>query len=134
MNKKTNEKEILFFTYGTLKQNYGNYNAILKDKSEFLGTFSTEPNYTMYDGGFPIVEREGNTSIIGELHKTSDPQTIDRVFSLEGCHREQNHPNSWYTYDIIETPYGQAIMFVMDKGTSKRNKIVETGNWSYVSI
>jgi gamma-glutamylcyclotransferase (GGCT)/AIG2-like uncharacterized protein YtfP len=128
------KKEYIFLTYGTLKLNNGNYNAILKDNSEFLGVFKTKPKYTMYDGGFPIVERDGNTSIVGELHRVTDENTINRVFSLEGCHKQQDHPNSWYTYDVIDTPHGEAVMFVMNEGNSGRTKQLETGIWGYESI
>jgi gamma-glutamylcyclotransferase (GGCT)/AIG2-like uncharacterized protein YtfP len=124
------DNKMLLFSYGTLMMNYGNYQRILKDNSEFLGTFETEPVYTLFDGGFPIVERNGNTSIKGELHYTEYSEVINRVFALEGCSKTQHNPNSWYDYDLIETPYGTAVIFVMDKNKSGRNNKIESGIWT----
>ena len=132
MNKTTNleENKMLLFSYGTLCKGYGNYDYILKGNSEFLGVFQTKPEYTLFDGGFPIVEREGETSIKGELHYVEDLNTINRTFSLEGCSKEQYNPQSWYDYDLIDTPYGKAVMFVMNKNKSGRSKVITTGKWS----
>lgn len=121
------QEEILFFVYGTLKAGY--YNNRLLKKAEFLGTHATEPVYTLFDGGFPIVERGGKTSVKGEVWKATDDETIFDVFRLEGCKREQNAPGSWYTYDKIDTPYGEAHIFVMDEGKGGRNTIINTGVW-----
>lgn len=122
-NQKT-----LFAVYGTLKGAYGNH-SLLENTSKYLGVIKTPANYTLFDGGFPVVERGGDTSIECELYETEDNATISRVFSLEGCHKEQNHPDSWYTYDKIKTEHGEAIMFVMNKGTSKRSVVIDTGVW-----
>ena len=124
------EDKMLLFSYGTLMKNYGNYRNILENNSEFLGTFETQSIYTLFDGVFPIVERNGNTSIKGELHYCNHAETINRVFALEGCSKTQNNPNSWYDYDLIETPYGTAIIFVMDENKSSRTNKLESGIWN----
>lgn len=124
MKKET----VIFAVYGTLKSKHGNHRGRL-NKAEFLGVFRTPTSYTLLDGGFPIVERGGDTSVEVELYKTDDENAIQSVFSLEGCDREQNSPSSWYTYDLLETPFGQATMFVMNEGRSGRNKKIESGVW-----
>jgi len=118
----------IFGVYGTLRRGYGN-NRCLGD-AKFLGEFKTEPNYTLFDGGFPVCERGGNTSIHIELFETDNPEIISDVNSLEGCTGIKGHPANWYDVDYINSPYGIATIFVMNKGTSGRNKILETGKWN----
>lgn len=124
---KNEQETILFFVYGTLKKGYGNHGRLRN--AEFLGTHVTEPVYTLFDGGFPIVERGGKTSVVGEVYKATDAKTIAGVFELEGCKREQDAPGTWYTYDKIATPYGEAHIFVMNEGKGGRNTIINTGVW-----
>lgn len=121
-------KKVLFFTYGSLKRGY--WNNILLKKSKFLGEHITNPEYTLYNGGFPVVERNGNTAIHGELFLCEDENTISNVFDLEGCSSQiQGDKNNWYDYDKINTQYGEAIIFVMDKGKSNRTQILKSGIW-----
>jgi len=116
--------------YGTLLSGFGNNILFQNPNSKLIDTFTTEPIYTMYTGGFPVCERDGNTSIVGELWETTSEATARNVFGLEGCTFMQQHsPDSWYDYDIQKTKHGDAIMFVMKKGTSGRSKVVLTGNW-----
>ncbi len=118
---------MIFAVYGTLKSAYGNHRCL--GNAEFLGVFRTPPNYTLFDGGFPIVERGGNVGIECELYQTDDEKAIRSVFGLEGCDREQDSPGSWYTYDLLDTPFGQATMFVMNPGAGGRSNIIESGVW-----
>lgn len=122
-----NNKEQLFFVYGTLKKGY--WNNYLFDGGKYLGKVETEPKYTLFHGAFPVVERDGTTSIQGELYRLTDEDEIQSVFDLERCSRIQGDKSSWYDYDIIETPYGKAIIFVMDKGKSRRETILKNGIW-----
>lgn len=119
-----------FFVYGTLKK--GKHNNGVMGDSKFLGTAKTEPVYTLFDGGFPIVERGGNTAISGEVFETENEATINRIFNLEGCSKEQHNPRSWYDYDKIETPYGEAVIFVMNEGRSGRGQhlVLNSGVWT----
>jgi gamma-glutamylcyclotransferase (GGCT)/AIG2-like uncharacterized protein YtfP len=120
-------KKALFFVYGTLCKGHGNH--YLLENTKYYGEHNTEPIYTLYTGSFPIVERGGETSIKGQLFYTENENIIKNVFRLEGCSFEQNSPDSWYTYDLIDTPFGKAIIFVMDKGKSRRTNIVKSGKW-----
>ena len=125
MNKN---KEIIFFVYGTLKR--GHYNHSVLGKPEYLGEFKTESKYTLFDGGYPIVERGGNTSIKGELFKLIDERDIQNIFNLEGCYSQiQGDKDNWYDFDYINTPHGKAIIFVMNKDKSQRINKIESGIW-----
>lgn len=120
----------LFLVYGTLKQGHGNHRIIAHPSTKFKGTFATPPNYTLFDGGFPVVERGGETAIQGELYEVSDAETIGDVFGLEGCgSMEQHNPANWYDFDLIDTPEGEAVMFVMDFQESGRKQIIKSGKW-----
>lgn len=120
-------KGVLFFFYGTLKQGF--YNDYLTKNMEYLGEFTTLPKYTLYDGGFPVVERDGETSIKGELYLCSDEREAKEIFQLEGCIGKQGDIKNWYDFDMLDTKYGKAIMFVMDKGKCMRTKIIKEGVW-----
>lgn len=118
---------MIFAVYGTLKQGYGNH--YLLQKAKYIGLHTTEPKYSLFDGGFPIVERDGSHPVVVELYESNDEKIINKVHALEGCTGIQNHPNNWYDFDYIQTPKGEARMFVMNKGKSKRNRIIHNGNW-----
>lgn len=123
------KNKCLFFVYGTLKKGYGNHGYHLGN-AKFLGDFITEPKYTLFNGGFPVVERGGDTSIKGELYLSEDPKKIQSTFDLEGCSSQQKGDSrNWYDFDEIETEHGPAVMFVMNKGESKRTQILNDGIW-----
>lgn len=117
----------LILVYGTLKKNKSNHRFL--SNAIFLDNFITPAKYTLYDGGFPVVEREGNTSIHCELYEVNDVETVKRLHSLEGFTGIQYHKDNWYDIDIIETPYGEAIMYVQNKNQSGRAKTIESGVW-----
>lgn len=121
-------KPVLYFVYGTLKAQYGNH-RVLGNNPEFKGEFSTKEIYTLFDGGFPVVERGGETSIKGELYLVSGKEDILNVFSLEGSTPIQGSSENWYDWDKIFTEHGEAIIFVMDQGKSGRTEILESGEW-----
>lgn len=119
-----------FLVYGTLKRNHGNNRLLQAPGVEFVGTVETEPKYTLFDGGFPVVERGGNTSIKGELFKVDNPEVVRSVNALEGYTGERGNPDNWYDTDEVVLANGiVADMFVMDKGQSRRTTIVESGEW-----
>jgi len=122
-----NQNKVLFAVYGTLKENRSNHGVL--GNAVKLGNCKTSPSYTLFDGGFPIVERDGSTPITIEVFETSDEKTINRVFSLEGCTGIKGHPENWYDFDEIETPFGKAVLFVMNKNKSQRLNIIENGTW-----
>lgn len=117
---------MIFATYGTLKFGYSNH-YLLKD-AKFLGEWKTNPHYTMYGGGFPIVERGGTDSMQVELYKTDDEHTIHNVNSLEGCTGIQHHEDNWYDFDYLDTPHGKAVIFVMNH--AGRREVIKNGLWN----
>lgn len=116
------------FVYGTLKKGHGN-NGYLGD-SKLIGPAKTAPKYTLFDGGFPIVERGGETSIIGEVYEVTDPEALADVYALEGYKGTPGSPDNWYDVDVVTLDNGiEAEMFVMNAGESRRHNVVASGEW-----
>lgn len=123
--------EKFIFVYGTLKAAYGNHRCLEHPTTEFVGEIETPPIYTLYDGGFPIVEREGNTSIKGELYKVVEPSVVRSVYNLEGYSGTPGSHNHFYDVDTFETEHGTAEIFVMPKGSvGNRGTVLESGVWN----
>lgn len=124
-------KEILLCTYGTLRLGHGNYHAYLEGASEHLGTFQTEPKFTMYgkNAGFPVVVDRGSTSIEYDLFRVTDNSVLRGVHGLEGFRGIKGDPSNWYDITEIETPFGTAYMYVMHKDL-RPDSIIESGNWN----
>lgn len=92
------------FVYGTLKRGHENH-ALLQD-SKFIGK-SFVQNHTLYGSVIPFaVENEG-TYISGEVYEIDD-LTERNLDELEG------YPD-WYGKKMVETKYGRAIMYYMEK-------------------
>lgn len=88
------------FVYGTLKLGYCNH-RVLGD-AVFLGNFTTDSVYSMYDlGSYPSVSLEGTTAIVGEVYEISDLTSVDM---LEG------YP-TFYNRSEIETDFGLAWIY-----------------------
>lgn len=112
--------------YGTLK--FGKRNHRVMGESEKLGRHVTEPIYTMRtNGSFPIVERGGSTEIKGEVYKVTDERTLKGIYALEGFTGIKGSAKNWYNLDDVDTIWGQASIFVMDKDSNKHLPILENG-------
>lgn len=112
----------LIFVYGTLKTNHGNWDYFLKDKSEYVGKYTTNPEYQMVClGGFPGVLLHGNISIKGELFRVDDA-TMRSVDGLEGF-------PTFYNRKQIETPEGLAWMYYLEGERYRSYQQVENGDW-----
>ncbi len=73
------DKPVKVFTYGTLKEGFGNH-VVLGD-SKCLGDASVIG--TLYDGGIPVYSREGDDTVWGEVYEVT-PETLRRLDRLEG--------------------------------------------------
>lgn len=124
-------KDILLVAYGTLRLFRSNYSNFLENKSEFLGTFKSEPRYTMYgkQRHFPIVVDDGNTSIEYDVFRIQQDTILEKIHKLEGCTGYPGHPDNWYDIVEIETPVGTAYMYVMH-GHPQGEEIIKSGNWN----
>ena len=124
-------KFILIAVYGTLRHGRGNWKAYLEHRAELLGTYRTEPKFTMFTtGGFPIVTTYGDTSIEYEVFKVDSNYTLDRVHRLEGCTGIPGDSRNWYDIMPIETPHGTAYMYVQHDYQGMPDHIIKSGNWN----
>lgn len=117
-------KKKLIAVYGTLRKGGGNHRLI--QNAEYLGSFSTEPVYTMKSlGGFPGLKEGGNTSIVMEVYAVND-QEAAAVDRLEGY--REGEENWFYDKKPIDTPFGEAsfYLYVPERETLEN---VESGDW-----
>lgn len=128
---KDNES-ILIGTYGTLRVGHGNWSRLLKDQAEFLGTFKTEPKFTMSgkNSGFPIVFREGGTAIEYDLFKVTKASVLKNLHALEGCSGKIGHPSNWYDLEELENEKHGTFYIYAQNGSAKKENIIESGNWN----
>lgn len=122
---------INLLVYGTLRVGHGNWTYLLENRSKHLGTIKTTPEYTMYNaGGFPIVSKNGNTSIECDVIQVQVQGVLDRIFQLEGFTGEIGNPRNWYDVEKIEHPeYGTCYMFVQNNENLDNLKVISSGNW-----
>lgn len=118
-------KKYLVSVYGSLRRGMGNHHYYLSN-SEYKGTFTTEPEYTLHSlGSFPGLKTDGNTSIVMEVYEV-DEQTLKRLNQLEGYYPEETP--TFYDRIEIDTPWGTAFTYIYVNKLSK-DSIVESGDW-----
>lgn len=122
---------ILLVVYGTLRLNQGNWNHFLKNKSTYVGTFKTEPKYTMYGlkSGFPIVVPNGETSITCDVFSVNNPRVVASIHGLEGFRGCIGDASNWYDCQPIDTPFGKGYIYIQPNFTADRGHIIKNGDW-----
>ena len=118
-------KKYLVACYGSLRRGMGNHQYYLSS-SEYKGTFSTEPEYTLHSlSYYPGLKLDGNTSIVMEVYEV-DEETLKNLNRLEGyCPGEKS---TFYDRIEINTPWGKAFTYIYVNELSKES-IVESGDW-----
>lgn len=125
MNKEFNP--VLVAVYGTLKRGF--YNHGVMGESEFLGEIKTEPSFTLYDvhGMYPALVNEGNTKVSCEIFKVTSPETLKRIYRLEGYSGTRGAHNTFYNTMDIPTPWGDAEVFIQTLEQNKERRVIESG-------
>lgn len=119
------ENRILVAVYGSLRKNLGNHRLL--ETSEYLGEFTTKPEYSLYSlGGFPGLKEKGTTAVVMEVYSVT-PQVDLRLDMLEGYDRNSND-NTFYDKKTIETPFGTAGVYVYVPSVQNRDLVV-SGDW-----
>jgi len=117
-------KKNLIAVYGSLLSGLHN-NYILED-SKLLGSFKSKPKFNLYSlGGFPGLKTGGNTEVLMEVYEVNE-RIAQRVDNLEGY--SSNRPATFYDKILIDTPYGEASVYIYVNDIPKK-RIVESGDW-----
>ena len=118
-------KKYLVAVYGSLRSGMGNHQYYLSD-SEYKGTFSTEPEYTLHSlQWYPGLKLNGNTSVVMEVYEV-DEDTLKNLNRLEGYYPGEK--STFYDRIEINTPWGKAFTYIYVNELSKES-IVESGDW-----
>ena len=118
-------KKYLVSVYGSLRFGMGNHQYYLSD-SEYKGTFSTEPEYTLHSlQWYPGLKLNGNTSVVMEVYEV-DEETLKNLNRLEGYYPGEK--STFYDRIEINTPWGKAFTYIYVNELSKES-IVESGDW-----
>ena len=118
-------KKYLVAVYGSLRSGMGNHQYYLSD-SEYKGTFSTEPEYTLHSlQWYPGLKLNGNTSVVMEVYEV-DEETLKNLNRLEGYYPGEK--STFYDRIEINTPWGKAFTYIYVNELSKYS-IVESGDW-----
>ena len=118
-------KKYLVGVYGSLRKSMSNYQYYLSS-SEYKGTFSTEPEYTLHSlSYYPGLKLDGNTSIVMEVYEV-DEETLKNLNRLEGY--RPGETSTFYDRIKINTPWGKAFTYIYVNELSK-DSIVESGDW-----
>jgi gamma-glutamylcyclotransferase (GGCT)/AIG2-like uncharacterized protein YtfP len=129
--------EVLMCVYGTLRQGEGNWGRHLRNtNSEYLGTYKTEPKFTLYGRRmpFPSLAPHGNTSVVYEVFKVKDKRVLEGLHNLEGCTGVPGHNDNWYDIIPIETPHGQGWIYVHHAERESPEVVIVSGDWKNKSV
>lgn len=108
----------LVFVYGTLRKNESNHFYL--DDAEFIGNFTTPPNFALFDlGRYPAII-EGKQSIVGEVYAIND-DILEQLDRLEDIPIE-------YRRESINTPFGLAWAYLY-QDTRQLRKPIGSGDW-----
>lgn len=126
-----NKNKYLIAVYGSLRSGLNNHQLI--KSSNYVGTFDSEPVFSMYSlHSYPGLILNGSTSIKFEVYEV-EKDVFKKVRGLEG-YDENNKKSSHYLENTINTPWGNAIFYVYNRDI-KDLPIVESGDWKdFVSL
>ena len=118
-------KKHLVACYGSLRRGMGNHHYYLSE-SEYKGTFTTEPEYTLHSlSYYPGLKLNGNHSIVMEVYEVNE-DTLKNLNRLEGYYPGEK--STFYDRIEIDTPWGKAFTYIYVNELSK-DSIVESGDW-----
>lgn len=119
------KNKYLISVYGSLRKKMHNHQYHLSS-SEYKGTFTTEPEYTLHSlSSFPGLKLNGNHSIVMEVYEV-DEETLKNLNRLEGYY--PNEKATFYDRIEINTPWGKAFTYIYVNELSKES-VVESGDW-----
>lgn len=134
-NKTMTVEKTRIAVYGTLCRGFKGNEKYLKG-AEFLGTFDSKPQYTMYNlKHYPGVVKNGDTSIRMEVFEVKNDM-ISVFDKIEGYSGEAKSSKNIFERSKILTPFGVAHIYLyanLEKNPTEPTK-VESGNWKNVKL
>jgi len=127
--------EVLICVYGTLRKGEGNH-RLLEGKAERLGTFKSDPNFTMWGrrAGYPVLSK-GDSSIVFEVYKIKDAKVLENLHNLESCTGIPGDEDNWYDIMPMKVPTGpegawqDAWIYIQHDFKSDILHVIPSGNW-----
>lgn len=96
--------------------------------STLIGSFSTHPDYTMYErDGICVVKEGGNTSIRVEVWEVT-AATLDKIEKSYSYYSEFENEAQEYVKEEITTPFGDVFMYFTED-LYEGDKIIVDGDW-----
>ncbi len=126
---KQMEKRFLIGVYDSYRTN-GKYNKIINvSNSKFIGSYSTEPIYTMFDLGMDdgVIIDNGNCSIKIEVWEISET-TLNLIKSNYSYYDELSDDHNVYLEKKILSPFGEIQIFFYNESCEGFEKVV-SGDW-----
>lgn len=121
-------KKYKIAVYGSLRRGEYNYKGQELDTQTYLGTFETEPIFSLYSSGsYPCLKEGGTTSIVMDVFEV-DEDTFKGVNQLEGYRGAEFEATNFYNRKMIATPFGEAAYFVFNDSVKSMPR-VESGDW-----
>ncbi len=111
------------FVYGTLLR--GELNHGLLADSVYLGTYRTEPRFTLYAlSGYPGLVASGTTAVSGEVYRVDE-------FGLRILDQLEGYPRL-YGRRLMPTPFGRAWVYLY-RGAVRDRPVIRSGDWRDLS-
>lgn len=105
--KEAVEKSPYVFVYGSLKRGYWN-NSVLGDAVFVDTAVSAQPNFELFDGGYPVVRLSNDGNYLGgEIYE------VDTT-NLQNCDWLEGHPTFYerqlMAFDLENSHDGESVM------------------------
>ncbi len=128
--KSQMEKKFLIGLYDDYRKD-GCLNEMLnKLTCKLIGTYSTEPIYTMYNidnDDSCVVETDGNNSIKVEIWEINEV-TLDKIERTYNYYSDfEEYPQDYKKEEVL-SPFGKIIMYFINE-IKPEDKIIISGDW-----
>lgn len=128
--KSQMEKKVLIGLYDDYRKN-GSLNGMLNIiNCKLVGSYSTEPIYTMYDledDDICGVKLEGNNSIKVEVWEVNE-SNLDKIERSYNYYPDFEEYPQDYRKEKVLSPFGEIFMYFINN-VKIDNKIVISGDW-----
>jgi len=121
------EEKILVGLYDDIRQD-GHSHGVFMGTAKYLGTFYTEPEYSLYSLSkkYPGLKLGGSTSILLEIFEV-DKETLRNIDYYEGYSEIDPYLNIYNRIDI-DTPFGPCYIYEYNRVIVNKPRI-ESGDW-----